>query len=200
MWQGAQRGAPVLSFDQLRQLALSGGGQAIVGSQRSLLWLLLGGVAVLLLIACANTAQLLLARSLRRAREVTIRAALGASRTRLIRQFLLEGLVLAACGGVIGLLVSGWITRLLVRLLPVRSPILESAHPDMRLFGFTLAVLVISAIAFAIVQNLVVAKGCHRRSIEIVFGFDVVVVVFGNLQELRAARTHVRHGCENFGA
>jgi len=125
--------------------------EAIVGSQRSLLWLLLGGVAVLLLIACANTAQLLLARSLRRAREVTIRAALGASRTRLIRQFLLEGLVLAACGGVIGLLVSGWITRLLVGLLPVRSPILESAHPDMRLFGFTLAALVISAIAFAIV-------------------------------------------------
>ena len=125
--------------------------EAIVGSQRSLLWLLLGGVAVLLLIGCANTAQLLLARSLRRAREVTIRAALGASRTRLIRQFLMEGLVLAGCGGVIGLLVSGWITRLLVRLLPVRSPILESAHPDVRLLGFTLAVLVISSIVFAIV-------------------------------------------------
>src|SRR6202022_2901459 len=92
---------------------------AIVGNQRSLLWLLLGGVGVLLLIACANTAQLLLARSLSRAREVAIRSALGASRLRLIRQFLLEGLVLAACGGAAGLLTAGWITRILVALLPV---------------------------------------------------------------------------------
>jgi predicted permease len=73
--------------------------EAIVGNQRSLLWLLLGGVGVLLLIACANTAQLLLARSLRRGREVAIRVAVGATRPLLIRQFLLEGLVLALCGG-----------------------------------------------------------------------------------------------------
>jgi len=123
---------------------------AIVGTQRSLLWLLLGGVGVLLLMACANTAQLLLARSLRRGREVAIRAALGASRVRLIRQFLLEGLVLAVCGGVAGLLASGWIARLLVAVLPVRSPLLESAHSDVRVIGFTLAISLISAIVFAI--------------------------------------------------
>jgi predicted permease len=124
---------------------------AIVGTQRSLLWLLLGGVSVLLLIACANAAQLLLARSLRRGREVAIRAALGASRLRLIRQFLLEGLVLAACGGAAGLLLSGWIARLLVARLPVRSPLLESAHTDVRAIGFTLAISLISAIVFAII-------------------------------------------------
>jgi putative ABC transport system permease protein len=124
---------------------------AIVGTERRLLWLLLGGVGVLLLIACANTAQLLLARSLRRAREIAVRAALGASRLRLIRQFLLEGLVLAFCGGVAGLLAAGWMGRVLVSLLPVRSPLLASAHLDAGAVGFTLAVAMISAIVFAIV-------------------------------------------------
>jgi predicted permease len=127
---------------------------AIVGTQRRLLWLLLGGVGVLLLIACANTAQLLLARSLRRGREIALRAALGASRLRLIRQFLLEGLVLACCGGVAGLLLAGWTTRALVRLLPVRSPLLASAHVDARAVGFTLAISVISAVVFAIIPAL----------------------------------------------
>ncbi len=124
---------------------------AIVGTERRLLWLLVGGVGVLLLIACANTAQLLLARSLRRAREIAIRSALGASRLRLIRQFLLEGLVLACCGGVAGLLVAGWMARVLVRLLPVRSPLLASAHLDARVVGFTLAVSMVSALVFAII-------------------------------------------------
>lgn len=124
---------------------------AIVGSQRGLLWLLLGGVGVLLLIACANTAQLLLARALVRAREVAIRAALGASRLRLIRQFLLEGLVLAGCGGAAGLLAAGWIARVLVGLLPVRSPLLSAAHLDAHAIGFTLAISLISAMVFAII-------------------------------------------------
>ena len=127
---------------------------SIVGDQRSLLWLLLGGVGVLLLIACANTAQLLLARSLRRGREIAVRSALGASRLRLIRQFLLEGLVLALCGGVAGLLVSGWLARVLVHLLPVRCPLLASAHVDGRAIGFTLAISMISAVVFAIIPAL----------------------------------------------
>jgi len=124
---------------------------AIVGSQRSLLWLLLGGVGVLLPIACANAAQLLLARSLGRVREVAVRSALGASRWRLVRQFLLEGGVLAACGGAAGLLLASSMARALVGLLPVRSPLLAAAHVDGRAIGFTLAVSMISALAFAIV-------------------------------------------------
>ncbi|HXI40577.1 MAG TPA: ABC transporter permease [Bryobacteraceae bacterium] len=128
----------------------------IVGTQSSLLWLLLGGVGALLLIACANTAQLLLARSLRRGREVAIRVAVGASRLRLIRQFLLEGLVLAVCGGAAGLVVSGAIARLLVALLPERSPLLESAHVDFRAIAFTLSLSVISALVFTILPA---AKG-----------------------------------------
>ncbi|HUJ50359.1 MAG TPA: ABC transporter permease [Bryobacteraceae bacterium] len=124
---------------------------AIVGTQRSLLWLLLAGVGVLLLIACANTAQLLLARSLRRGREIAIRAALGARRPRLIRQFLLEGLVLAACGGAAGLLASVWMVRVLVAALPVRSPLLASAHLDWRVAGFTTAAALLSGLLFAII-------------------------------------------------
>jgi putative ABC transport system permease protein len=136
---------PVLTFQALPLR------DAIVGPQRALLGLLSGAVIVLLLIACANTAQLLLARSLRRGREVAIRAALGASRLRLIRQFLLEGLVLAACGAAAGLLLTGWLTRLLVALLPVRNPLLESAHLDVRVVGFTCVLAAISALIFAIV-------------------------------------------------
>ncbi len=124
---------------------------AIVGKQSSLLWLLLGGVGVLLLIACANTGQLLLARSLGRSREIAVRVALGASRGRLIRQFFLEGMVLALCGGAAGLLAAGWIAHLLVSMLPVRSPLLACAHLDGRAVGFTLAVSMISAILFSII-------------------------------------------------
>ena len=127
---------------------------AIVGDQRSLLRLLVGAVGVLLLIACANTAQLLLARSLRRGREIALRSALGAGRLRLVRQFLLEGLVLALCGGIVGLLLSGWLAGVLVRLLPERSPLLASAHVDARAVGFTLAISMISAIVFAIIPAL----------------------------------------------
>ena len=128
--------------------------EAIVGSELSMLWLLVGGVGLLLLIACANTAQLLLARSLRRGREVAIRAALGANRGRLIRQFLAEGLVLAVCGGLAGLLAASWMVRVLIALLPARSPLLESAHPDARVVAFTLAISLISGLAFAIVPAL----------------------------------------------
>ncbi len=128
--------------------------KAIVGPQRSLLWLFGAGVGILLLIACANTAQLLLARSLRRGREIAVRSALGASRARLVRQFLLEGLVLAACGGAAGLLVAGGIARLVIGLLPSRNPVLAAARLDWRAVGFTLVVSLVSAIAFAVLPAL----------------------------------------------
>lgn len=123
--------------------------EAIVGTQRSMLWLLLGGSGILLLIACANTAQLLLARTLKRGREVAIRSALGASRFRLIRQFLIEGLVLAAFGGAAGLLAASWIVRVLEAMLPVRSPLLASAHLGAGSIAFTAAISLLSAIVFA---------------------------------------------------
>ncbi|HLG98787.1 MAG TPA: ADOP family duplicated permease [Bryobacteraceae bacterium] len=132
---------------------------AIVGTQRSVLTLLLGGVGILLLIACANTAQLLLARSLRRSREIAIRAALGATRSRLLQQFLLEGLVLAVCGGAAGLLLAGLIARLVLVALPVRSPLLESAHLDWRVAAFASVASLLSGLVFASVPALKASHG-----------------------------------------
>lgn len=136
---------------------------AIVGRQRSLLWLLLGSAAVLLLIACANAAQLLLARGLRRSREVAIRAALGASRARLVRQFLMEGLVLAGCGGALGLALSGLLAQTIVRLFPSQNPLFASARTDLRVVAFTAAIALLSALVFAILPALKTSASLTTR-------------------------------------
>lgn len=125
--------------------------EAVVGRYRPLLSLLLGAVALLLLIACGNAAQLLLARSLRRGREVAVRVALGAGRARLIRLFLLESLVLAVCGGLLGLLVSVWMTQLLIALLPMRNSVFETAGTDSAVLLFTAGLSLASAVLFGIV-------------------------------------------------
>jgi putative ABC transport system permease protein len=91
---------------------------------------------------------------LRRRKEVSIRAALGAGRSRLLRQFLLEGFVLAAVGGLTGLVLSRWIARLLIAVLPIRTPIVESAHLDVRVIAFTITLSLFSATAFAIIPAL----------------------------------------------
>lgn len=124
--------------------------EAIVGSQKSLLWLLAGGSGVLLLIVSANTAQLLLARALRRKRELAIRAAVGASRASLVRLFLCEGFVLAVCGSAAGLAAAAGILRVLIAMLPVRSPVLASAQLGANVAGFSLAASVSTAMIAAI--------------------------------------------------
>lgn len=116
----------------------------VFGPVRPALVVLLGAVGLVLLVACVNVANLLLARGAARTREVAVRTALGAHTGRLIRQFLVEGLVLAFAGGAIGVVLAGWGTRVLVALAPGSIPRLDAV-------GVNGPVLVVSAIVCGIV-------------------------------------------------
>jgi len=108
-------------------------------------------VGVVLLIACANVANLLLARSTARQKEIAVRLALGAGRGRIVRQHLIESLVLAVMGGTVGIALAMWTGRLLLAALP-GDPTTQtlSASPDARVVGFTLLLAVVTAVLFGI--------------------------------------------------
>ncbi|MBO0859764.1 MAG: ABC transporter permease [Chloracidobacterium sp.] len=109
-------------------------------------------VGFVLLIACANVANLLLARGAARGREIAIRGALGAGRGRLIRQLFVESLLLALAGGAAGLLLSSWISRGLVRILPYDpANISLSTSPDLRILLFTTGITLVTALFFGLV-------------------------------------------------
>jgi putative ABC transport system permease protein len=128
--------------------------ERLVGSMRTSLLVLLGAVAFVLLIACANVANLLLARATARQKEITLRAALGASRWRVIRQLLTESLLLSFLGGGMGLLVSVWLTKLLVSISPANTPRLEEIRPDACVFAFTLGLTVLTGFIFGLAPAL----------------------------------------------
>src|SRR5262245_19712886 len=112
-------------------------------------------VGVVLLIACTNVANLLLARGAARGRELAIRGALGAGRGRIVRQLFVESLLLALVGGASGLLLSSWMTRGLVRILPYDPTNLSlSTSPDLRILLFTMGVTLLTAMFFGLVPSL----------------------------------------------
>src|SRR5438105_6971476 len=119
---------------------------------------LLGAVGFVLLIACANVANLLLARSAARQKEIAIRAAIGASRTRVLRQMLTESILLSAIGGIAGLLLSIWLTDLLMSMLPEGASRLEQIGIDYRVLTFALGVSAFTGILFGIVPALQASK------------------------------------------
>ena len=137
-----------------RHLSLQEGGQGISGAPpefSAVFAVLMGMVGLLLLIACANVANLLMARASGRQREVSIRLAMGASRLQLIRQLLTESLVLAVGGGLLGLLVADWTGGGLLNFLPDDPSVHGlTSHPDTRVFLFALALSVITGLLFGL--------------------------------------------------
>ncbi len=122
----------------------------LVGDTDTMLWLLLGAVTFVLLIACANVANLLLANAASRQKEIAIRTALGASRFRVVRQLFTESALLALAGGAVGLLLSVWGVPLITKLLPREFPRLNEIQMDWRVLGFTLAASVLTGLLFGL--------------------------------------------------
>ncbi|HKH44549.1 MAG TPA: ABC transporter permease [Thermoanaerobaculia bacterium] len=129
-----------------------------VGDYRTRLLVLLGAVGLVLLIACGNVANLLLARSAVRGREVAIRAALGAGRGRIVRQLLTESAVLALVSAAIGLVIAWWGIRALLFLVPPGVPRIEQASIDGVVLAFTLGLAILSSVVFGLAPALRAAR------------------------------------------
>ena len=138
----------------------------VVGSIRPFLLVLLASVGFVLLIACANVANLLLARSTARSREFAIRSALGADTNRIVRQLLTESVLLAFTGGALGVLLSAWGTQAALKLLPDALPRADEIHIDARVLLFTLVASLLAGILFGLVPAFKTSRTAIQSSLK----------------------------------
>ena len=128
--------------------------EKVVGDVRPALLVMLGAVAIVLLIACANVAHMLLARAAARRKEIAVRIALGASSARLVRQFVTESLLLSLMAGMCGLLLGRWGINILTTLHPAGLPYMDGITLDMKVLAFTLGVSMLTGLVFGLAPAL----------------------------------------------
>lgn len=153
--------------------------ESLVGDIRRPLLILLAAVSLVLLIACANVANLLLVRGSDRAREIGMRAALGASRVRLMRQLVTESIVLSLAGSVLGVLAASWMLTGVLRLCPDNLPRADQIGVDWRVLVFSTALAIATGILFGLVPSLQAAS-------------PVLATIRTGSRSVTASRTHNR--------